>query len=82
MAEAKISITLSIPYDRPNANNVVISYGAIRNMIDKFEPIPIVSLCDECDNTVVGIMTSCDDTYDISSRTCKLELNGRIFDCV
>ena len=78
-----VSITIPIPYDKPDLNGVVHTKEAILNALNNFKSnLPILFRANEGDSThVIG---NTDNTvysidFDDENQVCRFTINGNIY---
>lgn len=80
----KMQLCITIPYDRPTSNGVVLTRDAVEKAIEDFRrPLPIV-LCDKddgknshCIGNIIGETSSV--LWDDEFKVCEVITNGIVY---
>lgn len=80
----KVTLTIPIPFNRPDLNGVVYSEQAVENAVNNLQRnIPIVYRDNDGngEEKIIGTTTGNSHivTYDIENKVCKVSVNGEIF---
>ena len=82
---AKVKITIPIPYDKPDLNGVVHTKEAVKNAISSIHTnLPILFKEDtNADAKVIGATTGTSHivTWDPEKQVCKVTVDGVVFYC-
>lgn len=82
--DIKVTITISIPFDKPNKNGVVYTQAAVENTVNHpYKNLPIIyrDNGNAMDDKVIGVTTgnSHITTWDFENQICEVTIDGVVF---
>ena len=77
----KVTMTIPIPYDKPDKNGNIYTKEAVEEAVNNFNKnLPII-FRDESEEKVIGATTGDSHiaTWDFENQVCKLTVDGEVF---
>ena len=77
----KVTITIPIPYDKPDKNGIIYIKEAVEKAVNNLHKNLSITFKDESEEKIIGA-TTCDShivTWDFENQICKLTVDGEIY---
>ena len=77
----KVTITIPIPYDKPDKNSIIYTKEAVEKAVENLHKNLPITFKDESEEKIIG--TTIGDihivTWDFENQICKLTVDGEIY---